>query len=120
SNGKFLWARSLSGPSYEGANSIAVDFMGNVYTTGVFMGIYGFNSGEKIPDHLAIGLEDIFITKHNSFGDLVWVKSIGSSTRDEGLAITVDYLGNVYTTGYYSGTADFDISENTFNLTSKG
>src|SRR5690606_32964167 len=33
---------------------------------------------------------------------------------------TVDYLGNVYTTGYYSGTADFDISENTFSLTTKG
>lgn len=37
-----------------------------------------------------------------------WAKGIGGTESDVGQAIAVDAEGNVYTTGYFSGTVDFD------------
>ena len=49
-----------------------------------------------------------------------WTKSIGGNTQDEGYAVATDKQGNVYTTGYYTGTADLDPGTTVFNVTSNG
>ena len=41
-------------------------------------------------------------------GDLVWVRQMGGTLDDDGNGVAVDDSGNVYTTGYFSGTVDFD------------
>ncbi|MCH8904439.1 MAG: SBBP repeat-containing protein, partial [Bacteroidetes bacterium] len=51
---------------------------------------------------------------------LEWVKSMGGTDNEAGLSITTDSSGNVYVTGYYKGTVDFDPGAATFNLTSNG
>src|SRR5437867_570055 len=50
--------------------------------------------------------------------DFVWAKQLGGSFSDIGLSIAVDSSGNVYTTGIFQGTADFDPGPGTYNLTS--
>src|SRR5829696_3643735 len=50
--------------------------------------------------------------------NLIWAKSMGSSNNDYGQTISVDGFGNVYTTGYFTGTADFDPGPAIYNLTS--
>ena len=47
-----------------------------------------------------------------------WVKSIGGPNGELGYSIDVDHLGNVYTTGFFTGIADFDPSTGVFNLSS--
>ena len=39
---------------------------------------------------------------------LLWAKSVGSSAEEAPYAVAGDAAGNTYTTGYYSGTVDFD------------
>ena len=51
---------------------------------------------------------------------LEWAKSFGGANEDYGYSITVDTLGNVYTTGYFQGTVDFDPGAGTTNLSSNG
>ncbi len=48
-----------------------------------------------------------------------WAKSIGHGTTS-GFSICTDAFGNVYTTGYFYGTTDFDPGAGVFNLTSLG
>ena len=49
-----------------------------------------------------------------------WAKKMGGTSNDYGNSIALDSGGNVYSTGYFQGTVDFNPGAGTFNLTSAG
>ena len=101
------------------ASSISSDAIGNIYTTGYFAGTVDFDPGNGITTLDPTGA-DIFVHKMDSSGNFIWARSFGGIGEDRGLSLKVDDLGNVYTTGAFNGTADFDPSTGTANLTSNG
>jgi len=118
STGEFLWAKRLGGTGNDTGYSITTDESGNVYITGDFYGLVDFDPGSSIFNLTSVGSADIFISKFTSSGDFIWAKGIGGTSVDKGKSITIDESGNVYTTGFFQGTADFDPDSSTFNLTS--
>ena len=46
----------------------------------------------------------------------MWAKQMGGILLDYGYSIAVDGSGNVYTTGFFFGTADFDPGSGIFNM----
>ena len=116
SSGAYMWAKNFG----DYPNAIKVDSSGNVYSTGYFYDTQDFDSGEGTANLTAVGSNDVFISKLNSSGNLVWAKSIGGTDSDSGLSIAVDSSGNIYTTGVFNGTADFDPGAGTLNITSLG
>jgi len=115
----YNWAKSAGATvSNENGNSIAVDGSGNVYITGSFQGTVDFDPGVGVANLTSVALTDIFFAKYNSSGIYQWAKDIGSTSSDVGNAIAVDATGNVFITGYFSNTADFDPGVGTQNLTS--
>jgi Tol biopolymer transport system component len=122
-NGDFLWARGMGGTSSDWPQDMAVDATGNVYTTGYFLGVTGtadFDPGPGLFTLTSAGSNDIFVSKLDGNGDFVWARGVGGSSVDLGIGITVDAGSNVYTTGYFSNTVDFDPGAGTANLTSAG
>lgn len=115
-----LWAVRIGGSGDDRCTSVAVDNSGNVYATGWFAGTVDFDPGTGTSNLTSSGSWDIFVTKLNSSGSLVWAKKLGGSNNDVANSIAVDASGNVYTTGYFEGTADFDPGTGTYNLTSPG
>lgn len=115
-NGNFIWAKRMGGNRSAAAYSIAVDDSGNVYTTGWFDGTVDFDPGIGIFNLTSPGVtEDNFILKLDSSGNFVWAKSfLGNIVL--GWSIAVDVSGNVYTTGIYTGTVDFDPDAGVYNL----
>ncbi len=63
---------------------------------------------------------DVFINKLDSTGNYIWAKQIGGTSFEDCKALGVDSKGNIYATGYFSGTADFDPGPASYPLTSAG
>ncbi|MCV9928655.1 SBBP repeat-containing protein [Flavobacterium sp. LS1R49] len=117
-SGNLVWAKTMGGTGADSGNAISVDTAGNVYTTGSFFGTVDFDPGAGILNLTSMGSSDIFISKLDVTGNLVWAKSIGSTRGDIGYGITTDLDGNVFTTGYFQGTVDFDPNAGVSNFTS--
>ncbi|MBI2280336.1 MAG: SBBP repeat-containing protein [Bacteroidetes bacterium] len=118
--GNFMWAKKMGGTSIDIGYSITTDTSGNVYTTGYFQGTADFNPGAGVFNLTSAGGADIFVSKLDAAGNFMWAIKMGGTSEDVGLPITTDAAGNVYTTGYFQGTADFDPGAGVFNLTSAG
>ena len=115
------WARQFGGENSAVGFSVAVDASGNVYTTGAFRETVDFDPGPGVFDMTAIGFgSNIFVTKLDSAGKLVWARQFGGGGSGGGRSVAVDAAGNVYTTGIFGGTADFDPGAGFFNLTASG
>jgi len=119
-SGNFLWAKSFGGTTGDYGHSIVMDAVGNVYTTGIFYGTVDFDPGTGISNHTSSGSSDIFVHKMDASGNFLWAKSFGGTSGDWGLSISLDDSANVYTTGYFQGTANFDTGTGIFNHTSLG
>jgi hypothetical protein len=116
SNGNFIWAKGMGGHTYDVGYSITVDTAGNVLTTGDFEGTVDFNPNSGIFNLTAVGLTNFFIQKLDSNGNFLWAKRIGGPNGNYGKSIVVDKANNIYTTGCFSGLADFDPNIGVYNL----
>ncbi len=119
-NVQLSWAKSMGGNGSNIGQSIAIDVYGNIYTSGVFVDTIDFDPGNGIYNLVSVGSQDIFIQKLDSAGNFIWAKSMGAGFSDEGLSISLDASGNIFTTGHFRGPADFDPGSGTYYLSSVG
>ncbi|MBK7970514.1 MAG: SBBP repeat-containing protein [Bacteroidetes bacterium] len=90
-------------------HSLSVDDSGNVLITGSFSYTVDFDPGPGIYNLSSSGgNDDAFICKLNGSGSLQWAIDFGNNSWDFGFDITTDSLGNIYATGSFSGSVDFD------------
>ncbi len=107
SSGNFAWARTWGGLYSDQGYGVAVDGSGNAYVTGYFQDTVDFNPGGGDP-HTSNGFPDVFLTKFDSSGNFQWARTWGGSWHDYGRGVAADGSGNVYVTGYFMDTVDFD------------
>lgn len=110
-NGNLIWAKKLGGGGGSDQGLGISVSGGNVYITGTFQG--GNFSGTSLGTS---GGRDIFVAKMTTDGVFQWIKKAGGNGDDQGHAISNDPNGNVYVTGFFTGTANFS---GTY-ITSKG
>lgn len=107
SGGNFLWAKQFLGIA--GYDGIALDSNRNIYATGVFVGTTDFDPDAGVFNITTQGSQvKTFILKLDPEGNFLWAKAIQDTSFNSSLSMAVDLSGNVYTTGFFSGTADFD------------
>ncbi len=121
SNGNYLWAFNLGSNGLDKGNGIATDIYENIYLTGSFKGTVDFDPNSTSSSLLSIGNSDSFLAKYDSNGNLKWINQLGGANADEGFAINTNSNGKVYTTGSFSGIANFYTNLSpAANLTSNG
>lgn len=100
----WLWADRAGGNSDQQGNAIASDTSGNIYVTGFISGASNTFGNISLS---AAGSHDIFVAKYSPAGNIVWSKSAGGSSADQGMGIAADAEGNVYVCGSFQGNALF-------------
>ncbi|MBL7895742.1 MAG: SBBP repeat-containing protein [Bacteroidia bacterium] len=116
--GNFIWAKQLGGSKDDIGYSIIVDNSNNIYSTGNFIDTADFDPGVSVYNLIAKGGLDIFVSKLDSSGNFIWAKKFGGNSDDYSYSIVTDASGNVFTTGEFTDTTDFDPSFSVFNLIS--
>jgi hypothetical protein len=116
----FEWARKTGGTGSDQGRSVAVDASGNVYTAGSFQGTVDFDPGAGTYTLVSLGSDDAYVTKFDAFGNFIWAKTFGGTLQDVAYDIDLDQNGNIYTTGHFENTVDFDPSASTYTITSLG
>jgi hypothetical protein len=120
SSGSFVWAKTWGAGSSDQGFGIATDKSNNIYVTGAFTGTVDFDPGTGTDWHSMVGGYDAFLSKFNSSGGFTWARTWGDTGLDEGCGVTTDISGNVYVTGFFDGTVDFDPSSGEDKHTSNG
>ena len=124
SNGDYVWAKSMGGVMYDIAYDVAVDKVSNVYITGSFQSNANFETNGGTHFLYTKGGSDVFLTKLDDKGGMVYAYNMGSSTDDAGKSIKLDEFNNILIAGdFQSPRSDFDPypnPEDTFNLVSYG
>jgi hypothetical protein len=119
-SGNFAWAKAIGGTGNDYSYSIITDAAGGVYIAGTYSGTVDFDPGAGVYNLTSNGIDDAFILKLDNSGNLVWAKSIGGANDDAARSITFDNSGNIYATGFFFGTADFDPGVGVNNVSSSG
>lgn len=94
---QYSWIKKLQGPNDDHSINLTVDSDENIYIIGRYND--SIESGTK--KVLSNGDRDVFISKYNKDGQLIWLKSFGDYGYDKGMAISTDLQGNIYITGRY-------------------
>jgi len=112
SQGNAQWLTKVGALGTDIGWGIAIDKNHDIYTVSSFQDELYLNNDTLTCN----GFIDILIMKYNAQGGLLWAKSAGGTLGDEGYGIATDSEDNVYITGSFIGTAQFD----TLLITSKG
>ena len=110
-----LWSTLSDGGLFKGAqtNNSVTDNNENTYLTGYFVKSGNINGFEV----KSISKKNsIFVAKFNKNKELQWVTPITGRASGEGHHVTIDANKNVYVTGFFEGTLDFNGTQ----LLSKG
>ncbi len=117
SAGTFQWVKRAGGIVNDEGLSVAVS--GNdVYITGTFQGSANFNTPSSTSSNEIISFSgnsqfskrEVFLAKYNSAGDFQWAKRAGGYNDAVANGVAVSDT-NVYITGVFEGTAQFNSTE---------
>ncbi|MBL7920573.1 MAG: T9SS type A sorting domain-containing protein [Bacteroidia bacterium] len=120
SSGNFVWAKAVGESGFDNGESVTVDATGNCYVTGYFQNTADFDPGAGTYSLTSTGGDEIFIFKLDLSGNFVWAKRIGNTGSDLARSIISDASNNIYLTGFFTGTTDFDPDAGVFNLVAGG
>jgi acyl carrier protein len=119
--GNYVWSKVFGGEgNEENVKDITTDIDGNVFCIGYYSGAINVDPGASELELISNGQTDVFFVKYDVTGDFLNSKSIGGTGIDQGFGIVSDLSGNVYLTGFFYFTVDFDPSVAIENITSNG
>ena len=106
--GALSWIRTGGGLLGDYAHSMSTDGTNYVYIAGEIegTGVISFpGSSITLTGH---GNNDLFLAKYSLDGTLLWARSEGNWGDEKALGITQDNSGNLYITGFYTDSTNFE------------
>jgi len=122
-NGTYAYTKTFdtsAGSAHARSQAVATDAQGNIYVAGEFQGTVIFD-GPGGSDSQTSSNTNSYLTKYNANGTYAYTKTFDASAGSaHGYGVATDSQGNVYVTGYFSGTVIFDGSGGSDSQTAGG
>ncbi len=119
-SGQYLWHKLINGPSNQYVQAMSLDDSLNIIVTGAHRGNTNFDLPNTFNLASINNSDDVFIAKYDSLANLKWVKGFGLTPFTSGRGVAVDENGNIYFTGEFSGTTEFNQGGTPMPQTSNG
>lgn len=103
--GSVLWLKRFGGPGYDGVRDIRLLANGNLLVTGYYQG--SMDLGTQTLTLSDVYNQNSYVALLDPAGNLVWVRDLGGSDIDLGVAVDEDASGYIYALGTFSGTGQF-------------
>ncbi|MFK7784195.1 MAG: T9SS type A sorting domain-containing protein [Crocinitomicaceae bacterium] len=114
--GELGWAVAFGGSIQDESRWISLDPSDGVYLGGSFMNTVDFDPGVGTSIVTSSGETDAFVVKIDTAGNFGWARTFGSVGQELTFSVSNDASGNVYASGFFSDTVDFDPGLIEFNL----
>jgi hypothetical protein len=118
--GSYQWAKNVGGLGEDYGRNVTVNSANEIYLAGNFNGTVNFALTTPANNITSNGSTDNFIVKFDGLSNVVWAKTFGGTGAEYISSVTCDTSGNVFSTGYFNGTVDFDSSASVTNLIANG
>ncbi|MDP4828468.1 MAG: SBBP repeat-containing protein, partial [Flavobacteriales bacterium] len=115
-SGDFQWARLLDSNISLSKDAFALSATGDLFLGGSFVDTIDADPGVNSDEFTSFGSSDIFISRWSSAGIHVWTRQIGGLELDWASGLAVDSDDNVFFTGGFNDTVDFDPGNGEFSL----
>lgn len=117
------WASKIGNVNTETLKHLKLDYFGNPILTGIFSGTVDFDPGASTYNLTSITTNDYFLMRVSALGAFHWARHYqingvaGNLIPDP---IAVDNANNVYFTGSFNGTQNFNNSGTAHMMTASG
>ncbi len=118
-SGIFQWVQQIGDNGPTQSYGVKTNSNNDVFVVGSFQTGVNFNPNGPAQTKTSNGGKDIFIKRVDNNGNFVWVKTIGGTGNDVAQALTINNY-QIYITGQFSGTVDFDPNAGVQNLNNGG
>lgn len=119
-SGQYMWSSTWGGTAGDEATGIVDNGSGLLYVAGRFFGTCDFDPGSGVYNRTSAGQSDAFVSQFDTSGNWYSVKVWGASVYDDIWGIARNEYSDVFTTGEFGGTVDFDPGGGTANRTAAG
>jgi hypothetical protein len=109
SGGQYVWSLTWGGTGAVEPYKVVLNSAGEIYIVGEFRGIVDFDPGPGIDEHIYEGdWFDAFLMKLDPNGDYLYCRTWGGFGRSRAMCLAFDTEGNIYISGNFEVTCDFD------------
>ncbi len=125
SSGAYFWVATWEGAGViwetgKKLTGISVDGVGDVLVTGKFLGSVDFDPGPGTDYYQSNGDFDVFLSNFDSSGSFQWARTWGGIYEEECHSVACDSSANIYVSGSFHDTVDFDPGPCTSEFISNG
>ncbi len=103
-DGNQIWTKTIGTTQNDVGKSVTFDESGNLFITGfTFGGIdENINNGGGCADNSYTPCSDIFFSKVDTDGNILFTKQWGTTSNDEGKSIKISKSGDIFVSGFFA------------------
>ena len=119
-SGQFIWMKTIGNHTYDWIQDVGISKDGNIYMTGYFSDTLDIDPDTGVHNIVSAGGFDGYMMKLDANGNFIWANRHGGTGNDYGFYMDCYETNDVYYSGIFQYTADFEYKTGGDTMTAAG